>query len=80
MCPWDWKYINPASVDVTIGPTLLEEVASAALLLNVSVGYQGNFADATPNNPYKLRPGNFILAHTAEGYLEFPCGQKHSIN
>ena len=67
MKPWDMKYINPASVDVTIGKDLKEEGRICGPIAERKRWLpKKDFANETPDNPYKLRPGSFILAHTAE--------------
>lgn len=52
--------INPASLDVRMGGTLLIESAQGPEL----VPYP--FADHTQENPYLLLPGQFVLAETVE--------------
>ena len=55
--PFDPDYINPASIDVTLGATIKVENQS------------GGFDDIPlrgEEEPFLMRPGQFILAHTAE--------------
>ena len=55
--PFDPELVNPASIDVTLGPTLLRE-GGAGEDRWVSVDIE--------NGIYSLAPGEFVLAHTAE--------------
>lgn len=58
--PFDPALINPASLDVRLGDTLLIESA----VDDVMVPYP--LAGHTEENPYLLKPGQFVLACTAE--------------
>ena len=55
--PFNPEQVNPASYDVTLGPTLLRE-GGAGEDRWVSVDIE--------NGIYSLAPGEFVLAHTAE--------------
>lgn len=55
--PLDPQMINPASVDVTLGPTLLREGRPGEDRW-VEVNIEGGV--------YSLEPGEFVLGHTAE--------------
>ena len=55
--PFNPEQINPASYDVTLGPTLLRESQAA--------GQRWETVDIQ-NGIYSLAPGEFVLAHTAE--------------
>ena len=58
--PFDREQINPASYDVRLGDVLLLESAEGPDL--VPYPLRGH----TLENPYLLRPGQFVLAHTVE--------------
>ena len=58
--PFDPALVNPASLDVRLGDTLLIESA----VDDVMVPYP--LAGHTQENPYLLKPGQFVLAHTIE--------------
>ena len=60
--PFDPALVNPASLDVRLGDTLLIESA----VDDVMVPYP--LAGHTEQNPYLLRPGQFVLAHTVETF------------
>jgi len=55
--PFDPELVNPASYDVTLGPTILRE-GGAGEERWVEVDIE--------NGVYSLAPGEFVLAHTAE--------------
>jgi len=55
--PFDPEMVNPASIDVTLGATLLRE-GGAGEDRWVEVDIE--------NGIYSLAPGEFVLAHTAE--------------
>lgn len=58
--PFDPALVNPASIDLRLAPTILIESV-------VGVGLVGlDLSDHTEADPYLLRPGQFILAATAE--------------
>lgn len=58
--PFDPVLVNPASIDLRLAPTILIESV-------VGVGLVGlDLSDHTEADPYLLRPGQFILAATAE--------------
>jgi len=54
--PFDPEFINPASIDVRLGPTLIQE--------------DGTEIDIE-NGVYVMEPGEFLLAHTIE-YVRVP--------
>jgi deoxycytidine triphosphate deaminase len=57
---YDEELINPASLDLRLGDTIMLESAEDLDMRPLSI------AGATPDNPYWLRPGQFILAQTIE--------------
>lgn len=60
--PFDPELVNPASLDVRLGDTLLIESAKGTELVPYPL-HQHTEAD-----PYLLRPGQFVLAHTVETF------------
>lgn len=52
--------VNPASLDVRLGETLLIESAESPALVPYPLGRH------TQDAPYELRPGQFVLAQTIE--------------
>ena len=60
--PFDPELVNRASLDVRLGDTLLIESA----VDDVMVPYP--LAGHTQENPYLLKPGQFVLAHTIETF------------
>jgi dCTP deaminase len=60
--PFDPALVNPASLDVRLGPTLLIESAEGLELVPYPL------AGHTEENPYLLRPGQFVLAQTVETF------------
>ena len=60
--PFDPALVNPASLDVRLGDTLLIESA----VDDVMVPYP--LAGHTEQNPYLLKPGQFVLACTVETF------------
>ena len=60
--PFDPALVNPASLDVRLGDTLLIESA----VDDVMVPYP--LAGHTQENPYLLKPGQFVLAQTIETF------------
>jgi len=59
--PFDPTLVNPASLDVTLGTNLYVETEEGGLLpLEIS--------EHTRENPFLLRPNEFILAETAETF------------
>ena len=57
---FDPELINPASLDVRLGDTLLIESAASPTMVQYPLG--GHTAD----DPYHLKPGQFVLAPTVE--------------
>jgi dCTP deaminase len=60
--PWDPALVNPASIDVRLGPTLLVEHPSSPALRTFSI------ANTTEAAPHFLEPGAFVLAETIETF------------
>ena len=60
--PFDPELVNPASLDVRLGPTLLIESAEGLELVPYPL------AGHTEENPYLLKPGQFVLACTVETF------------
>lgn len=60
--PFDPELVNPASLDVRLGDTLLIESA----VDDVMVPYP--LAGHTQENPYLFLPGQFVLAQTVERF------------
>ena len=60
IAPFDREQINPASYDVRLGDVLLIESAEGPDLVPYPLGGH------TQENPYLLRTGQFVLAHTIE--------------
>ena len=58
--PYRPELLNPASVDVGVGPYLLMEVADTPELQRLDI------SDRTAEDPYLLLPGEFVLAETFE--------------
>jgi dCTP deaminase len=56
----DLELVNPASLDVRLGPNLLIESAESLELVPLSIAHH------SPVNPYWLVPGQFVLAETME--------------
>lgn len=63
--PFEPSLINPASLDVRLGPNLLVELPSTTDLVPYSI------ADCTPDKPFQLEPHGFVLAETVEAF-QFP--------
>lgn len=64
--PYDPALVNPASLDVRLGPNLLIELADDPELRPFSLhGYTEDF-------PFALPPGEFVLAETIETFF-FPA-------
>ncbi len=57
---YDPDLINPASLDVRLGPNLMIEVPESPQLRNFSI------AAYTEESPYLMQPGEFMLAQTME--------------
>ena len=57
---WDPNLLNPASLDVRLGPDLLIEAHDSAEMRPHSIRC------TTPERPYLLSPCEFVLAHTIE--------------
>jgi dCTP deaminase len=60
--PFNPDLINPASIDVTLGGTILIESAQHRTLVPYPL------EDHTEDNPYHLVPGQFCLAQTVETF------------
>lgn len=60
--PFDEALVNPASLDVKLGGTLLIESAQGPQLVKYPLGVHSEA------NPYLLQPGQFVLAQTVETF------------
>jgi dCTP deaminase len=60
--PFDESLVNPASIDVRLGNTIMIEQASTRDMLRC------DFTMYSKDLPYYLRPGQFILAETIETF------------
>jgi len=60
--PFDPALVNPASLDVRLGDTLLIESVEGLELVPYPLHQH------TEQNPYLLKPGQFVLAHTVETF------------
>jgi dCTP deaminase len=60
--PFDPALVNPASLDLRLGDNILIESAEGPGLVPYSL------ANHTPENPYRLVPGQFVLAETQETF------------
>ncbi|NCW46128.1 MAG: dCTP deaminase, partial [Gemmatimonadaceae bacterium] len=60
--PFDPELVNPASLDVRLGDTLLIESAESPELAPYPLHQH------TQENPYLLKPGQFVLAQTIETF------------
>jgi dCTP deaminase len=58
----DPRLVNPASLDVRLGPNLMIESVEGMDMLPLSI------AKATAEKPYELVPGQFVLAETLETF------------
>lgn len=58
--PFDESLVNPASLDVRLGPNLMVECRHSDQLLNLSI------AQSTKEDPFLLEPGQFVLGETVE--------------
>lgn len=58
--PFSQALLNPASLDVVLGPTLMVEVPQRDELLRYDISRR------TEDDPYWLKPGEFVLAETLE--------------
>jgi dCTP deaminase len=63
--PFDPALVNPCSLDVRLGPTLLIEVPWSSEMQTQCIEH------TTHAEPYYLEPGEFVLAHTLE-YVKVP--------
>lgn len=63
--PYDPAMLNPASLDLRLGDTLLIESKAHPTMVRYS------FQDHTQDDPYLLAPGQFVLAPTLE-YVRIP--------
>jgi dCTP deaminase len=60
--PFDPSLVNPASIDVRLGDTLLIESVQSRELVPYPL------AQHSEEDPYELRPGQFCLAQTVETF------------
>lgn len=58
--PFEPELLNPASIDVRLGNTLLIENAASPSLVKLDI------SDYSEAHPYMLKPGQFVLAETVE--------------
>jgi dCTP deaminase len=65
--PFDHELVNPASLDVRLGDNLLVEVPEVPALLPFSI------AQHTKEEPFLLRPHEFVLAETLEEFYLPDC-------
>jgi dCTP deaminase len=65
--PFDHELVNPASLDVRLGENLLVEVPEVPALLPFSI------ASHTKEEPFLLRPHEFVLAETLEEFYLPDC-------
>lgn len=60
--PFDPVLVNPASIDVRLGDTILIESVQSRELVAYPLGQH------CEDNPYELKPGQFCLAQTVETF------------
>ena len=60
--PFDESLVNPASLDVRLGPNLMVEVKHSDKLLTVSI------EQSSEHDPFLLDPGQFVLGETMETF------------
>jgi dCTP deaminase len=60
--PFDSEQLNPASYDLLLGSEIMIESVASRDLVRMSI------ADCTPDNPYMLKPREWILAETWESF------------
>ena len=60
--PFDEKLLNPASLDVRLGPNLMIEVRDQPELMRIDI------SERTEDDPYLLLPGEVCLAETIEQF------------
>jgi dCTP deaminase len=60
--PFDPALVNPASLDLRLGSNILIESTEGPGLVPLSI------ADYTADDPYRLVPGQFVLAETQETF------------
>jgi dCTP deaminase len=60
VAPFDPELVNPASLDVRLGPTLLVEQCSSRDMVPMCI------ADTTQDDPFIMKPGWFVLGETVE--------------
>lgn len=60
--PFDPALLNPCSLDVRLGETLMIESVQGPELVQMSI------EGTDEENPYLLKPGQFVLAHTVETF------------
>ena len=63
--PFDSDLINPASIDVRLGGTILQEAENSGKFVEVDI------SSTTKEDPYLLIPNEFILAQTLE-FFDIP--------
>ena len=60
--PFSQDLLNPASLDVRLGPNLMIEVRDQPELMRIDI------SDRTEDDPYLLLPGEICLAETVEQF------------
>jgi dCTP deaminase len=60
--PFDPALLNPASIDVLLGPNLMIETAGSDQLEMISI------IETTADAPYLMEPGEFLLGETVETF------------
>ncbi len=58
--PFDESLVNPASLDVRLGPNLMVETKHTDRLLTISI------EQSSEQDPFLLEPGQFVLGETLE--------------
>ena len=60
------ELVNPASLDVRIGPLICVENSAADRFNSHNRWIQFNISDRTVDDPFWIQPGQFVLAQTIE--------------
>ena len=58
--PFSLDLLNPASLDLRLGPNIMVEVADQQELVRMDI------SERNEDDPYMLKPGEFCLAETLE--------------
>ena len=64
--PYSPELVGPASLDVRLGEEIMVEAPDSPNFCRISI------ANNTPENPYLMKPGAFVLAHTKEKFFVPP--------